>query len=73
MKSFWIEAMYSVPWHKYLASVRTRCRFPNDTRNAGIVGILNPFSERGTRYMVVAALDPAEHRRAPVLRPGRAF
>lgn len=73
MKSFWIEAMYSVPWQKYLTSMRTSCRFPNDARNAGIVGILNPFSERGTKYMVVAALDPAEHRQAPVLLPGRAF
>lgn len=65
--------MYFEPWQKYLASVGTRCWLPNDTRNAGIVGILNHFSERGTRYMVVAALDPAEHRQAPVLLTVRAF
>ena len=73
MKSFWIEAMYSVPWQKYLASVGTRCRFPNDAPNAGIVGILNPINERGIKYMVVAALDQVEHRRVPVFLPGRAF
>jgi hypothetical protein len=72
-KSCWIEARYFVPWQKYLASVGTRCRFPSDISNAGIVGILNSFSERGTKYMVVAALDPAEHRQAPVHLPGRAF
>jgi hypothetical protein len=65
--------MYFVPWQKYLASVGTRCRFPNDARNASIVGILRPLSWRGTKYMAVAALDPVEHRQVPVLLPGRAF
>ena len=41
--------MYFVSWQNYLASVGTRCRFPNNVRNVGIVGILTPSQWEGNK------------------------